>query len=317
MDDSHSAPLAPSFRTQPTSRRLGSRRLIRLLANPILLATWASSTQACPPLAAGSHCKHTIRHPNSHTCVIDCRPIGTWTMVQGPNSFPSCGPCGCGEWQSEWLSPNASNPTYRDTAPPLNAAPTTTTSPLDRSQPTYGDAAQPKPPLAEPLPQGNRSSSDQPTWRPPTSQVPKSPLPSPDAPTSEPSPLKAPTTPVPKAEEGPLKDLELLFGDPPPAAPSSKGDPAQSRWAPRNSNLQGNDLSPRYADARFSSASSLPLEHQDWRTWTDHTGTYQVRARLIEAGPYHLVLLKENGRTTTLPISRLSPQDAVYLRLGK
>jgi hypothetical protein len=27
--------------------------------------------------------------------------------------------------------------------------------------------------------------------------------------------------------------------------------------------------------------------------------------------------LKENGRTTTLPISRLSPEDAVYLRMGK
>lgn len=38
---------------------------------------------------------------------------------------------------------------------------------------------------------------------------------------------------------------------------------------------------------------------------------------MVEVGAYHVVLLKENGRTTTLPISRLSPEDAVYLRLGK
>jgi len=69
--------------------------------------------------------------------------------------------------------------------------------------------------------------------------------------------------------------------------------------------------------AGASSAPSLPPGQQDWRTWTDHTGNYRVRATLVEVRAYHVVLLKENGNTTTLPISRLSNDDAVYLRLGK
>jgi hypothetical protein len=118
-------------------------------------------------------------------------------------------------------------------------------------------------------------------------------------------------------EETPVKELELLFGDPPPETPTPAADPTQSHWLPRNSIPQGNDLTTRYANARFSNALSHPFGQRDWRIWTDHTGSFQVRAKLIEVGAYHLVLLKENGRTTTLPISRLSPEDAVYLRMGK
>ncbi|MFN5850360.1 MAG: SHD1 domain-containing protein [Pirellulaceae bacterium] len=114
-----------------------------------------------------------------------------------------------------------------------------------------------------------------------------------------------------------MKKLELLFGDPPPAAPTPTGDASQSRWLPRTTNPQGNNLPNSYVNAPISRGTSLPLGQQEWRTWTDHTGTFQVRAALIEVGSHHLVLLKENGRTTTLPISRLSPQDAVYLRRGK
>jgi hypothetical protein len=304
MNDSHSTLSKPSLRNQPYGSSPGAR-LVKLLANPILLATLACSSQACPPLVPASHCKHNPGYLRSHGHFHDCRPIGTWTMVRSPNSFPACGPCGCSDWQSDWISPYASNPSWFATQP------NTATSPQALSQPS-NDAVQPKPSTGESPIQKDRSATDQPNWRPPTSQVPNSPLPPPDDQLADPGLPKPPTNSVPKVDDHPVKELELLFGDPPTEAPVPSGDPSQSRWVPRNGDPQGNGRTTRYANA-----PSTPLDQQEWRNWTDHTGSFRIRARLIEVGPFHLVLLKENGRTTTLPISRLSTEDAVYLRLGK
>lgn len=314
MDDSHATLRPTSLRTLPCVPSPTSR-WVKLLASPILLATFAASSHACPPWVSRSHCNHHVGHVSSHAPRPDCRPIGTWTMVQGPNSFPSCGPCGCGQWQSEWPSPYAVQPPW--TTASDNQTPNNSASPQALSPPPNDSMTQPKPPPVERPSQQDRSATDQPNWRPPTGQVPPPSLPAPDTPTSDPKSPKSPIEPTQKPEKERVKDLELLFGDPPIEAPLPPGDPSQSRWIPRNDNPQENDLTTRYANARFSSASSLPLGQQAWRTWTDHTGSFRVRATLVEAGAYHVVLLKENGRTTTLPISRLSPEDAVYLRLGK
>lgn len=312
MDDSHTTLRSPSLCTQPPGRSVGYKRWASFLANQVLLATLASSSSACPPSALGAPCKHTIGHPSSHVRLNDCRPIGTWTMVQGPNSFPSCDLCGC-VGQSNWPLPYSHNPPSISATP--NSVSNSSTSPQALSQPSNDSATLP-PGGKQPI-QQDRTPPDQPKWRPPTGQVPTSPLPSPDVPASDPTPPKAPSAPEQKADEDPLKKLELLFGDPPPAAPTPTGDASQSRWLPRTTNPQGNNLPNSYVNAPISRGTSLPLGQQEWRTWTDHTGTFQVRAALIEVGAHHLVLLKENGRTTTLPISRLSPQDAVYLRRGK
>lgn len=312
MDDFDSTRGTPSLRTQSNGFSAGSR-WIKLLGYPIFVATLTATSPACPPWSSRSHCKHNIGQPCSNTQVQACRPIGTWTMVQGPNSFPSCGPCGCGDWQqSDWPSPDAIDPPR--TAEPPATATNPSTSPLAPSLPPKDTATESKLPAADQSIDQDQSATDQPNWRPPTGQSPASQLPMPNVPTSDPLTPKAQTVPSSKEEKDPAKELELLFGDPPAETPT--GDQPQSRWLPRTGVPQGIDRTSRFANARLPNAPSYPGQ-QDWRIWTDHTGNFRVRARLIEVGAHHLVLLKENGLTTTLPISRLSPEDAVYLRLGK
>lgn len=50
------------------------------------------------------------------------------------------------------------------------------------------------------------------------------------------------------------------------------------------------------------------------RTWRDNTGTYEVEGRLTVIFPEKVRLLKTNGRTTTVPMQRLSPTDQAYVR---
>jgi hypothetical protein len=50
------------------------------------------------------------------------------------------------------------------------------------------------------------------------------------------------------------------------------------------------------------------------RRWRDNTGAYEVQARLIMIYPEKVKLQKENGRTTTVSMRRLSPLDQAYVR---
>jgi len=52
----------------------------------------------------------------------------------------------------------------------------------------------------------------------------------------------------------------------------------------------------------------LPL-----RQWTDNSGQYQVQGRLILIMDGKVRLLKETGRTTTVPLDRLSTADRAYV----
>jgi hypothetical protein len=49
------------------------------------------------------------------------------------------------------------------------------------------------------------------------------------------------------------------------------------------------------------------------RHWVDNTGDFQIRGRLILILDGKVRILKETGRTTTVPLSRLSPADREYV----
>jgi hypothetical protein len=49
------------------------------------------------------------------------------------------------------------------------------------------------------------------------------------------------------------------------------------------------------------------------RTWTDNSGQYQVRGQLKIIFEGHVRFLKENGRYTTVPLSRLSAPDLEFV----
>ena len=51
------------------------------------------------------------------------------------------------------------------------------------------------------------------------------------------------------------------------------------------------------------------------RHWTDNTGTFAVNGKLIAILDGKVRLLKENGRTCTVPMRRLSKSDADYVQM--
>jgi hypothetical protein len=108
----------------------------------------------------------------------------------------------------------------------------------------------------------------------------------------------APAAPADKSAEG----IDDLFNE--PAAP-----------APMSSN--GEELKSLEAEAERLFAESAPSSADPadgMRLWTDNTGKYQVRARLMVVSRSHVRLLKENGKFTTVPYERLSQQDLAFVR---
>lgn len=49
------------------------------------------------------------------------------------------------------------------------------------------------------------------------------------------------------------------------------------------------------------------------RNWSDNTGTFEVEGRLIAILDGHVRLLKDTGKTTTVPMRRLSDADKKYV----
>jgi hypothetical protein len=55
------------------------------------------------------------------------------------------------------------------------------------------------------------------------------------------------------------------------------------------------------------------LASNEMRMWVDNTGSYSVNARLVRFSDGHVRLMKENGRMTTVPLSRLSERDLQFV----
>ena len=49
------------------------------------------------------------------------------------------------------------------------------------------------------------------------------------------------------------------------------------------------------------------------RIWTDNTGDFKINGRLIAILDGKVRILKETGRTTTVPVNRLSETDREYV----
>lgn len=49
------------------------------------------------------------------------------------------------------------------------------------------------------------------------------------------------------------------------------------------------------------------------REWVDNTGTFNCQARLVRFLDGKVQLLKDNGRTTTVSLSRLSENDIRFV----
>ena len=110
------------------------------------------------------------------------------------------------------------------------------------------------------------------------------------APEDDDSTLPADETMPGLDDEAPLDDLPGIFDE----APADDG---------------ASDLEELF-DSR-----NTPRDRPTSRTWVDNTGRYRTTGQLVEVAASHIRLLKENGRTCTVPLRRLSDQDFGYVQL--
>jgi hypothetical protein len=114
---------------------------------------------------------------------------------------------------------------------------------------------------------------------------------------SEPAEETAPATE--STDEAPIDDF---FGPPAEeAAPPAEEAPA----AEEEDDLFGN----------AGSILSQPggLASLELRQWNDNTGQHSCRGRMIKMLDGKVQLLKDNGRTSTVPFSRLSSDDLAFV----
>jgi hypothetical protein len=100
-----------------------------------------------------------------------------------------------------------------------------------------------------------------------------------------------------------LDDLFNAPADAAPAAPAENLDDIFGAAAASQQNVVSIELKPQVD----------PLADAKERVWIDNTGSFSTQGRLIEIGEDFVRLVKENGRTCTVPMDRLCPADAVYV----
>jgi hypothetical protein len=138
------------------------------------------------------------------------------------------------------------------------------------------------------------------------------------------TPEKPPEKPAatPAAPESKPAAGDDLFGAPSaekaapaekPAAPAEK--PAE-KPADKPAGEQKKDE--KKSDDIFGSSSSVlhesgGLASNEMRKWVDNTGNFSCQGRLIRLVDSQVQLLKDNGRTTTVSLSRLSANDLRFV----
>lgn len=114
-------------------------------------------------------------------------------------------------------------------------------------------------------------------------------------------------------EEKPAEDSATPASDPLDMfGPQSDAAPAEGT-PPRTEN----STSPRKR-ATFGAAESVlsepgGLASSEMRTWVDNTGRYSCQGRLERFVDGNVRLMKDNGRTTTVPMNRLSANDLAFV----
>jgi hypothetical protein len=228
---------------------------------------------------------------------------------------------------AEPTAPEDMNPAVPPVPP---AAPATEPAPADPSP--AAPSAVPPPVPAEPVP---------PTPAPARAETPAAPAPSPASPSasesfddlfppatpaapaaSEPANRAAPVAPAlpepparsPAPAPSPDEDDPFAPQAPAPAPAVDEDDPFAPAPAGNRTGQPAVPARPAPAADSFadpfqtSAALSAPL-----RQWTDDSGLFQIRGRLIAILDGKVRILKTTGRTTTVPLARLSAADRQYV----
>jgi hypothetical protein len=112
-----------------------------------------------------------------------------------------------------------------------------------------------------------------------------------------------------------------LFGAPadkaaPPAAPAEK--PAAPAEKPADKPAGEEKKDEKKSDDIFGASINVlheagGLASNEMRQWVDNTGNFSCEARLVQFLDGQVRLLKDNGRMTTVSLSRLSANDLHFV----
>jgi hypothetical protein len=144
----------------------------------------------------------------------------------------------------------------------------------------------------------------------------------PAAPLVEEAPAETPPAEATPAETPPPAETDDLFGAPaetPPVegAPAEGAPPAEAAPAETPAEEPAGEEKGETDDIFGVSPNTLQevggLASAELRTWTDNTGTFSCRGRIVLLLDGQVRLLKDNGRTTTVPLHRLSAADLEFV----
>jgi hypothetical protein len=108
---------------------------------------------------------------------------------------------------------------------------------------------------------------------------------------------------------------ETPAATPPAEKPATESAPAEQPAEKKGEEKKDE----KKADDIFGASPALlhqagGLASDEFRTWTDNTGNFSCQGRLIQFLDGKVRLAKDNGRTTTVPLSRLSAQDLEFVQ---
>jgi hypothetical protein len=117
-----------------------------------------------------------------------------------------------------------------------------------------------------------------------------------------------------QTESNPV-EVSLPATVPTPEVESKPAEPKQEEFKPEESKPEVESSPDLDLDKLFGSfVPPSDFNGAEFRQWIDNTGAYAVKARLSVIYVDKIKLLKENGKFTTVPLSRLSERDFSYVQ---
>jgi hypothetical protein len=206
------------------------------------------------------------------------------------------------------IPPAATPPVTPPAATPPPATPPAATPPAEKAADDLFGGSTEKPAATTPAAPATPPAATPPAATPPAAS------PSDDlfGPPTKEEPKSGGTTtttqkPVEKPADAPAKPTEA-----PAAAPAGedKSAPADSE---KKEEKKAEEKDPLFGSLQNVLHEAGGLASDEMRQWTDNTGNFSCRGRLVRFHEGRVQLLKDNGRTTTVPLARLSTNDLEFV----
>jgi hypothetical protein len=98
-----------------------------------------------------------------------------------------------------------------------------------------------------------------------------------------------------------------------PAAPAGKDNSKPADKEKKEEKPKAEEKDPLFGSTPSVLHEAGGLASDEMRLWTDDSGKFSCRGRLVRFFEGQVRLLKENGRTATVPLARLSTGDLEFV----